>query len=97
MTLPGKNRCPLCGAALWAPHEAISSRECPRCGAELWALLVSGGPLFFLRKPDQTKYSFLASLSGVSADQMEKMLKQADSLDLVEIVMDLEDGLKDHR
>jgi hypothetical protein len=96
MTFFGRKRCPLCGAALWAPNEAIGSRMCPRCGAELWVLLGSDGPLFFVRQPDQTKYSFLASLLGLSEDQVVEMLRRADSLDLVEIVMDIEDRLKGH-
>jgi len=98
MVLPGDNRCPLCRAALWAPDtEAIGSKRCPRCGADLWVLVASDGPAFYLRQTGQTKSSFLAALSGVSADEMEKVLKGADSLDLVEIVMDIEEKLRSNR
>src|SRR6266567_4129100 len=99
MTAVGDNRCPLCRAALWAPDaEPIGSRSCPRCGAELWVLASSDGPVFFLRQPGQSKYGFLAALTeslfGDSAEETEKMLKGADALDLVEIVMEAADAAK---
>jgi hypothetical protein len=98
-TTPADSRCPLCRAALWAPDsEAIGSKTCPRCGAELWALAGSGSPAFYLRQPGQSKASFLAGLAGplygLSAEQMEQTLNGADSLDLVELVMEIEDGLR---
>jgi hypothetical protein len=98
MTLAGDNRCPLCRAALWAPDETIGAKKCPRCNAELWALAGAKGPLFFLRQPGQSKFGFLAALAaplhGVSATRMEEILKQSDSLDLVEIVLDIEAALR---
>jgi hypothetical protein len=99
MASVGDNRCPLCRAALWAPDtEAVSSKKCPRCGAELWVLVGAHGPVFYLRQPGQTKFSFLAALAaplyGQSAAEMEDMLKGADSLDLVELIMEIEDKLK---
>jgi len=60
-------------------------------------LVASDGPAFYLRQTGQNKSSFLAALSGVSADEMEKVLKGADSLDLVEIVMDIEEKLRSKR
>jgi hypothetical protein len=92
------SRCPLCRAALWAPDtEAIAPRVCPRCGAELWVLVGSVSPAFYLRRPGQSKASFLAALAGplygLSAEKMEHTLKRADSLDLVELVMEIEDQL----
>jgi hypothetical protein len=99
MTLAGDNRCPVCRAALWAPDtEAIGSKSCPRCGAELWVLVGSGAPVFFLRQPGQSKYGFLAALAGpvhgVPPDEMEALLKHADSLDLVELVMEIEEAMR---
>jgi hypothetical protein len=99
MALPGENHCPLCEAALWAPDtEALGSKRCPRCGAELWVLVGSDGPVFFPRKPDQSKFSFLAELAAplydLSKEEVEAMLKRADSLDLVEFVMEIEDWLR---
>jgi hypothetical protein len=60
--------------------------------------LGSGGPLFFLRRGGQSKYSFLAALAaplyGLSADELEAGLKNADGLDLVEFVMELEAAMR---
>jgi hypothetical protein len=71
---------------------------CPRCDAELWALAGSGSPTFYIRHPGQSLASFLAALAGpsdgLSAREMEEVLKQADSLDLVELVMEIEDRLR---
>ena|ERR1700722_1353991 len=95
MTSPGDNRCPLCRAALWAPDaETIASKKCPRCGAELWMLVGSGGPAFYLRQPGQSKVSFLATLAGLTEEEMEQTLRGADSLDLVELVTEIEDKLR---
>jgi hypothetical protein len=95
MTSPGDNRCPVCRAALWAPDgEPLGSKTCPRCDAELWVLVGSGGPAFYLRQPGQSKAAFLAALAGLSVEEMEQTLKAADSLDLVELVVEIEDGLR---
>ncbi len=95
-------RCPVCDAALWAPDfPAIGSKKCPRCGADLWVLAGAEGRWFAVRQPGQSAHAFLANLAatvlGASADEMEKVLRQADSLELVEIVMDLEDALRSGR
>jgi hypothetical protein len=99
VTRLGDNRCPLCRAALWAPAPvAIDSKTCPRCGADLWVLEGREGPMFFVRRPGQSRYGFLAALlaplHGLSTDEMEALLKGADSLDLVEMVLDVEDALR---
>lgn len=98
----GDSRCPLCRAALGAPGaKALDVKVCPRCGAQLWVLIGSAGPLFFARQPGQSPFGFLAalasSLSGVPAEEMEASLQSADSLDLVEIIMEIEDGLMSGR
>jgi hypothetical protein len=95
----GDSHCPVCRAALWAPEsETIGSRKCPRCGAELYVLVGSDRPRFFLRRPDQSPYGFLAALAaplyGVSAEEMETMLRGADALDLVEFVIEVEEAMK---
>jgi hypothetical protein len=95
----GNNRCPVCQAALWAPDaEAIAQRTCPRCGAELWVLVGSGEPLFFLRRPGESAPRFLAALvgrlCGLSAEEMEAGLQDADCLDLAEIVLEVEEAMK---
>src|SRR5256885_834523 len=56
MSAPGYNRCPLCGAALWAPDtKAVGSKRCPRCGTDLWALAGAAGPALFGRRPGEVK------------------------------------------
>jgi hypothetical protein len=102
MALAGNGRCPVCRAALWAPNsESIDHKTCPRCGAELWALAGSGGPLFFLRRRGESRLSFLAGLAGplygMSAAEVGIGLASADSLDLVEILMDVEEALRTGR
>ena len=102
MMLSGDSRCPFCRAALGAPEaELIASKPCPRCGAELWAVVTPDGPVFYLRQPGQTQVSFLAGLAaplyGMSVNDMEEILRRADSLDLVEMVMEIEDKLRPNR
>src|SRR5262245_19919068 len=99
MAAAGENRCPVCRAALWADKaEALAPRQCPRCGAELWVLVGANEPLFFVRQPGQSPRRFLAALAarlyGTPVDQEEAGLKSADSLDLVEVVMELEAALR---
>ena len=93
------NRCPLCGAALWAPaSEPLGRKQCPRCGADLYVIVFSEGPGFFLARPGEALYDLLAGLAGrqfgVSADEMEAVLRGADSLDMVELVMEVEEALR---
>ena len=102
MPLPGDNRCPLCRAALWAPDDkVVATKKCPRCGADLWVLVVLDGPVFFLRQPGQTRIAFLAALTapllGKSEEEMTVVLEGADSLDIVELIMDIEDALRSGR
>lgn len=95
MTLHAASHCPLCQTALAAPGvNTFGQMKCPRCGAELWAIVGPAEPLFFIRQPNQSQRAFLAglaaSLSGVPAADMEKKLRDADSLDLVELAMEIE-------
>jgi hypothetical protein len=57
--------------------------------------------MFFLQHPGQSQYSFLAALAaplyGTSAEELEAGLKGADSLDLVEFVMEIEEAMKSGR
>jgi hypothetical protein len=61
-------------------------------------LVGAADPVFFIRQPGQTSSGFLAALAGslygTSAEEMEVMLKGADSLDLVEIVMEIEEAMR---
>src|SRR5437868_10588618 len=99
MTAAGDRRCPVCAAALWASDSgAVGRKRCPRCGADLWVLAGADGPVFFVRQPGQSRYHFLATLAGplqgVPAEEMEVTLRGADSLDLVELVLEIEEALK---
>jgi hypothetical protein len=100
MALPGvHDRCPVCGAALWASaREALGRRGCPRCGADLWVLGFSAGPVFLLRRPGESLADVLAALAGprlgASAKEIEAAMRHADSLDLVELVLEVEEALR---
>jgi hypothetical protein len=96
------DHCPLCRAALWAPSgPAVGTKACPRCGAELWVLAGADGPSFHVRQPGQSPRSFLAALAasvyGESATDVERRLQGADSLDLVELVLEIEAHFKSRR
>jgi hypothetical protein len=89
----------VCAAALWAPdNQTVGRKRCPRCGADLWVLAGADGPVFFVRQPGQSRYQFLAALAGplqgVPVEEMEVALRGADSLDLVELVLEIEEALK---
>ncbi len=75
----------------------IGRPHCPRCGADLWVVGFSGASVFFPRRPDQPLADFLAVLAGprlgLSAEQIAVALRDADSLDLVELVMEVEEAL----
>jgi acyl carrier protein len=54
--------------------------------------------VFFVRRPDEPLADFLAVLAGpplgLSAEQMAATLEGADSLDMVELVMEVEEALR---
>ncbi len=87
--------CPVCKAALSAmPFEPIAERECPRCAAALWALNLPSGPLFCVRRPDQSCAEFIAELAGpalgISAHEAASLLIGADRFDLTELLAELD-------
>jgi hypothetical protein len=43
--------------------------------------------MFFPRRPDESASDFLAPVCGMSAKAMKDVLRSADHLDLVELVM----------
>src|SRR5207302_7303284 len=93
------NRCPVCRAALWVPdHPPLGYKECPRCRGEFWVLPFSQGPAFFPRRPGESVYDLLADLAGkqlgLSPADMEAGLKSADSLDIVEMLLEVEDAIR---
>jgi hypothetical protein len=89
----------VCRAALWAPASPpLGQRRCPRCGAELWVLVLSEGPTFFPRRPGESLSDLLTALAGpqlgLAAGEMEMPLKDADSLDVVEMLMEVEEAMR---
>lgn len=96
MTRTGAHRhCPVCGAALWAPASPpFAAARCPRWGAELWAVVFSSGPCFFVRQPGQSLADFVTALAeaylGPEAGDGPPALASMDSLDAVELIMELE-------
>lgn len=88
-------RCPVCRTVLsTVSDEAIAEARCPRCEAGLWLLNFSVGPCFFVRRPGQTPAQFLALLAGeglgASAEDIAEFLRDADSLEKVEFLLELE-------
>jgi hypothetical protein len=73
----------------------MGSKKCPRCGADLWVFV---GSLFCVRQPGQTQQRFLAELVApsyeMSVEQAELIIQGADSFDLVEIIMDVEEAMR---
>jgi acyl carrier protein len=61
-------------------------------------LSFADGPAFFVRQPNQSLAEFLDALTGdqpgLSAKEIEAVLKGADSLDLVEFVMEVEEAVR---
>ena len=87
--------CPACRTALAGLHsEAIAEEQCPRCEADLWALALPSGPVFFVRRPGQSAAEFLDALVGpglgLSHADLVSSLQGADSLDLVELMVEIE-------
>jgi hypothetical protein len=103
MDLAGaSNRCPVCAAALWAPaRPPLDQKQCPRCDAELWVMVLSEGAMFFPRRPGESHYDFVARLVGprlgLSGGDVEAAFKDADSLDLVELVLEIEEKMRSGR
>jgi hypothetical protein len=96
MTSAGaQDGCPVCRTALATLcSEPIAERRCPRCWAELWALALPSGPKFFIRRPGQSPAEFLAALVGpalgLSATEIASFLRDADLLDMVEFLAEVE-------
>jgi hypothetical protein len=87
--------CPACRTALAGLQpEAIVEERCPRCEADLWALALPSGHVFFIRRPGQSAAEFIGGLVvpgiGVSDLDVGSYLQGADSLDLVELMVEIE-------
>jgi hypothetical protein len=93
-----RGRCPACRAALAAPAtELVGERGCPRCSADLWVVAFSHGPVFFPRRPGESLADLLAALAGPAlgrASELEAAMRAADHFDLVELLWEVEEGLR---
>jgi hypothetical protein len=97
-----RDGCPFCRAVLAADDdELIAQQQCPRCGTPLWRLALPSGCVFYVRRPGQSVEEFLAELLGprlgISRDEIASLLRDADSLDRVEFVLELDDVAGLHR
>jgi hypothetical protein len=93
-----RNECPACGAALWAPDNAWGEKQCPRCFAELWFVPFSGGRFFFVRRQGESLAEFLCTLVAPAMErtpaELEQVIRKSDSLELVELVMEIEEAME---
>jgi hypothetical protein len=92
--------CPACRAALWVPaSELLGERRCPRCGADLWVVVFSQGPVFFSRRQGESLAEVLATLGGTAlgtcASELEAVLQGADYFDIVELLWEVEQVLRE--
>lgn len=98
---PGK--CPLCQAdVVIEPSILTGDAPCPQCGHLLWFVQLNDQAYFFDRQTAAAKRPHLleviAQQLGVEPDRIENvphLLRKlrADSLDMVELVMELEEEL----
>ena len=93
-------RCPACRGALGVPDmQLVSERRCPRCRADLWVLAFSRGPVFFPRRPGESLADLLAALGGpalgTSVSELEAALQGADHFDVVELLWEVEEALRE--
>src|SRR5260370_29878848 len=100
MTVTGaRGRCPACRAALAAPTtELVGERRCPRCSADLWVVAFSDGRVFFPRRPGESLADLLVALGGAAlgacASELEAAMRGADHFDMVELLWEVEEGLR---
>ena len=95
------NHCPVCGNAVKVePSLPFGDAPCPSCGTLLWFSNFAAERLFY-KQQDSHKLQYrvlraVADQLGVPVSELledETFLKdlQADSLDLIELVMEFED------
>jgi hypothetical protein len=95
--------CPICGShVVIEPSIFFGDATCPHCGTLLWLLRVPGEQIVFDHRSSRTVrdrlISLLAEQLGVSRDQIDEKATLTgiggDSLDMVELVMELEEELR---
>ena len=94
------HRCPVCGAEVRIePSVLFGDAPCPRCGSLLWFTNVPEPRLYEHGKAEGLRRRLcerVAEMLGVSADAIERdayfiRSLDLDSLDVVELVMELEE------
>lgn len=90
----------------------MGEKVCPRCDAALWYIGYMNRPVFFVRNSGATATECLVDLLSphleetlveelgldgtTSTSDIRKMLDQMDSLDMVELLLELEPFLQRH-
>jgi hypothetical protein len=84
-------RCPLCGAAVRVEPSCLTGdAPCPRCGRLLWFVLLAAGARFYDRAAIEPRRRLLVERALARACAGRRVV---DSLDVVELVMELEEEL----
>jgi hypothetical protein len=90
------NRCPVCGSAVYVElAQPFGDAPCPACGTLLWFVEVEKG-LRFVDPETAGLVDPVAGRLGVDPEMIRNRRWEEtgiDSLDLVELVMELEDTL----
>jgi len=80
------------------PKDIYGETRCPRCSCQLWTLTLASGPTFFVQRTGETIYDLLVDLAdsrhGFTAADLERALNDADSLDVAEFLLELEDAVR---
>jgi hypothetical protein len=89
--------CPVCRATLPVPKDVCGQSRCPRCSCWLWHLNLSSGSTFFVQRAGESIYDLLAEVvgarHGLTAADLERTLREADSLDVAELLAELENAV----
>jgi acyl carrier protein len=91
------NRCPVCKKALEIePSLPFGDAPCPHCGCLLWFVTSASGTRYFRAEVASRARKRLAEILGIDEESIRDFPRTlnelgADSLDLVELVMELED------
>ncbi len=90
--------CPVCRTTLAMPTGTYGETHCPRCSGQLWHLALTSGQTFFVRRSGESIYELMAGLAdsrhGLTAKHLEAILRDADPLEVVELLTELEDALR---
>ncbi len=87
MTAAGWNCCPYCGQAIKPENPGFDQMPCPVCGRHVWYIAGQSAAYFFRTAAEVDHILVYLNESGLWSEL------GADSLDLVEIRMELEERL----